>query len=154
MNKVKVDALIANDRTAFCENDRGWLDTLADDKLDLLVPVEPAPVTNAAPPAPVVPKTVEEFIGTAPDAFKPLLTNALARENATKAALVKGLLANSRNKFTEEQLNAKGTGELEQLVTLGAVEVSYEGKSGAHTETTPVARRMSAPKFEEKSKAA
>jgi hypothetical protein len=96
------------------------------------------PVTNAEPekkePEPKAepepkPKTPDEFIANAPDEMKEVLSAGLKMHRDKKDKLVKALLANKRNKFTEEQLKAKSMDELEALVELAAVEVDYSGNS-------------------------
>lgn len=135
MHKDKVDALIANKGTRLTECDRKWLEGLSDEQGDKLMPVDPpSPAANADPPKPAI-KTVEDVIANSPDELKPFLTNAVARENNAKKALVESLLANTRNSFTREQLEAKSSSELESLAKLGAIEVNYEGKAGAVTPT-------------------
>lgn len=74
------------------------------------------------------PKTAEEYISEAPPEVKELLSNSLRLHNAKKAALVKALIANSRNKFSQAQLNSKSMEELEMLTELADVPVSFEGK--------------------------
>jgi len=55
----------------------------------------------------------------------------LRLHRARKDALIQGLKANSRCKFTEAQLKAKDIDELESLVELAAVEISYEGNGAS-----------------------
>jgi hypothetical protein len=151
MKKTKIDALIANTATRFVECDRPWLDSLSDEQIDKLTPAEvtpaAAPATNAAP---VVAKTADEYVAAAPPEFKPLLVNALARENAAKKTLIDALLANTRNKFTKEQLEAMCTVELQKLADLGAVEVNFEGKGGGPAPAANTETVLEAPKTFEK----
>lgn len=140
MNKAKVDALIANERTRFVECDRKFLEGLSEEQLVKLEPMDPpaaapAPVANAQPAKPEC-KTVADVVANAPDEFKPFLNSAVARETAAKTSLVNGLLANARNKFTKEQLEAKPTSELEQLAELANVPVDYSGRGGGESQPT------------------
>ena len=151
--KTKVNALIKNEHTAFCENDRAWLETLDDDKLDLMVPVVEVAKTNAAEPVVVVAKTVEEYVSAAPEQFKPILVNALAREADVKNKLIDGLIANVRNQYTKDQLAAKTIDELTIIINLAATAPpDYSGRGGSSTETgSPEVPRMKAPEMPSKS---
>jgi hypothetical protein len=134
MNKAKVDALIANKATRFVECDRAFLETLSEEQLAKLEPMDPPaapPTANAEPPKVPVINSVDDLIKIAPEPHKTFLTNAIARENAAKKALVDGLLANSRNTLSKEKLEAMSVEDLEALARLGAIEVNYEGKGGA-----------------------
>lgn len=136
MSKDKIDALIANTATKFVECDRPWLTTLSEAQLDKLTPEAAAP---AAPP-PVVnsrpdPKTAEEYAAAAPEAIKPILVNALAAQRAAKDALVAGIIANARNKFTKEQLEAKDATELTTLSGMLEINIDYSGKGGGAPST-------------------
>lgn len=152
-----VNFLIQNGKLGWAETDRDALMALDEAVLDKMKTSyealqkepepkkepEPAPdkkeepVVNAEPevkkepeqkaePEPK-PKTPDEFIANAPDEMKEVLSEGLKMHRAKKDTLVKALLANKRNKFTEEQLRAKKTEELEALVELAAVEVDYSG---------------------------
>jgi len=157
MSKEKIEALIACKCTKFAENDRAWLETLDEGKLDLLVPVEqPAPASpppvppvlpaaNAAPavppslPAvkPIVPVTVESFLATAPADVKATINRSLLRDKAEKDAVVTAILANERNKFEKADLDAMPIETLNRLVELGRVDVSYAGAGGGPPSTGP-----------------
>ena len=136
--KARVDALIACKCTRFEEGDRTWLSALSAEQLDKMK-VDP-------PKDPVVPATLEAFVATAPDAFKPAIESALAASTARKDAVVRAVLANARNKFTEPDLRAMQISALENLTVLGNVPVSYEGQGGGpKIETAPAAFKNEAP---------
>lgn len=139
----KVKALIACERTRFTEKNEDWLNTLDDCMLDTLEAVEvkepekepEKPVDNAAPPKadPVEgekPVTLEQYVSQAPAEVQTVLNRAIARDAEIKTNLVKGILANKRNKFTEEKLNTMSIDDLEGLAELASVEVDYSGQSG------------------------
>lgn len=82
------------------------------------------------PEAPIkVPATLDEYICAAPVEMRPTLLRALARDGQVKGKLIDGIMANSRNRFTKEQLTAKDIGELEAIAELGKVEIDYSGAS-------------------------
>lgn len=94
---------------------------------------EPDPKSNADEPK--KPATVDEYIANAPAEVQSVLNRAVARDRAVKADLIKGLMANKRNKFTEEQLKAKDIAELETLAELGQVDVDYSLSRGTPSVT-------------------
>jgi len=130
-----VQSLIDCDCTRFKADDQKWLLTLEETQLDKLRGIDPPPKVDPPetdpPPKVDVPETLEAFVESAPEAYRDKLVAALAREDTVKAELVKGLLANERNEFSEEELKAKTTTNLERLVTLGRVEVDFAAKPGA-----------------------
>jgi len=126
MNKDKVNTLIACPRTRLVECDRSWLETLSDGQLDKF---EAVPEEKAPDPMPV-PKTMEEFVATAPDDFKPILNRALAREAEIKATFVDAIAANAANKFTREELVAMDVVNLGHIAALAHVDVNYAGQAG------------------------
>jgi len=148
--KEIVDALIACDRTKFEEGDRDWLTTLETEQLDKLKAPEekpkkePDPKINKEEPKKETEKkeskkveptgneapTVEQYIKTAPGEIQAVLNRAVKRDQTIKADLVKALMANDRNSFSEEELKAKEIVELEHLVELGRIEVDFSGQSG------------------------
>ena len=66
------------------------------------------------------PVTAEEYIAKAPAEIRDMLGSGLMAHQAEKAKLVKTVLANEQNRFTEEMLNLKGLGELQALAALAA----------------------------------
>ncbi len=143
----RVKALIACERTRFTEKNEEWLNTLDDCTLATLEAVEvkePAPepvkpVGNAAPPKAdpgvdptegVKPVTLKEYVDKAPSEVQTVLNRAIARDAEVKANLVKGIVANKRNKFSEEELNSMSIEHLEGIAELANVAVDYSGKVG------------------------
>lgn len=162
-----IDKLIGCPCTRFAANDRAFLETLNEEQLEKLQPVEgarppetdeekaareaaasqppagstgtqPPPATTAgSEPAPAAneaastkPQTVEQFIANAPAEIQGTLRRAVEADKARKDALVSGLLANSRNTFTEVQLRAKDIDELTALSSLAAVTIDYAPQGG------------------------
>lgn len=77
------------------------------------------------------PKTVQEYIKDAPDELKDLITNGVRMHNERKNSLVKALMTNKRNKFSQEKLNKMPIDELESLVDLAQVDVDFGGQGGS-----------------------
>jgi hypothetical protein len=144
-----IKSLIECTHNTLTEDHKEWLKGLSDDQLKALTFVEEEkPEVNADKDKPVVdkkkpeandkdadpkpnaddkaePATVDEYIANAPAEVQSVLKRSVARDRIVKADLVKGLMANKRNKFTEEQLKAKDIDELEVLAELGQVDVDY-----------------------------
>jgi len=145
--KEIADALIANDKSDFGEDDREWLEAQELQLLQKIVPcaaappAEAAPVANASEPSPpaavatppepaATMPSVDEYVNAAPEEVRETLTRALERDKAQKDTLVAALLANERCKFTAEQLANRSIAELEALAALGNVPVDYSGAGG------------------------
>ncbi len=128
-----VNDLIANEASSFEDGDRDWLSTLEESQLAKMSPVvneEPAPAPIEEPPVveeEVVPTpvTTEEYIASAPAEVQAVLNESLGMHRSRKDALVKGILANSRNQFSEPDLQSKGLPELESIAAL-ATNITYE----------------------------
>lgn len=80
------------------------------------------PKTNAKP------VTVDEYIASAPAEMQGTLRRAVARDRQIKSKLVSELKANSRCKFSEQDLNGMELEQLQKLATLAQVEVDYSGR--------------------------
>ena len=135
-----VNDLIANKASQFTENNREWLETLEEDALSLLSPIEitveepgktqeeidaEAAAVLAANSAADKPVTTDDYIAEAPEEIRQVLNSGLDMHRKRKAAVVSALVANDRCKFTQEQLDAKDLPELENLASLAVVEVDY-----------------------------
>lgn len=90
---------------------------------DIAVNVEKEEKPGGDPGGP--PQTEEQYIEKAPAEMKDVLSSGLEMHRSKKTKIVEGLLANKRNKFTKEQLEAKGLIELETLAELAQVDVDY-----------------------------
>jgi hypothetical protein len=71
------------------------------------------PTTNDKKPV-----TVDDYINNAPPEMKGMLRHGINAYSQQKAHLIKSITANERNRFTEQQLNAKEIDELEALAAL------------------------------------
>jgi len=76
------------------------------------------------------PQTADEYVANAPAEIKEVLDAGLKMQREKKANLVKGLLANKRNKFTEDQLKDKAVDELEKMAELANVPVDFSAQVG------------------------
>jgi hypothetical protein len=140
--KTQVNELIANDKCAWAEGHRSFLEGLADDEFAVVQEealktndVEPAAAPVAAPAAadkgaeptapaaapageaPVV-NSAESFIDNAPEGIKGMLQSGLSTYRAQHTALVAALVANENCAFTEAALKAKDVAELQSLAKL------------------------------------
>lgn len=135
--KDRVRVLVACGETRFTDADTEWLSALSACQLDKLKPLEPEPVE---------PKSAEEVVANAPETFRERLSKGLevlaANEKAEKTAheeIVKTILENKRNKFSEEQLVAMDTGTLKTMAELlDAKPVNYGGSGGGGPVVTDV----------------
>lgn len=134
VKEEKVNALIACDRTPFKEEHRTMLMGLSECALDLLQadnfkPATPvAPTAAAAAPAaaltePAKPKTVAEFLSSAPAEIADPLRRMMAREEAVKTAIIEKITANDGCPFTKEELGSKDLGELQKVAALAKIPV-------------------------------
>lgn len=79
---------------------------------------------------PIKPKTVQEYVKDAPDEVRDLITNGVRMHNERKTSLVKALMENKRNKFSQEKLNKMPIDEIESLIALAQVDVDFGGQGG------------------------
>lgn len=122
--KAHVNGLIGN---GWEEKDRAWLESQDDAilaKIQPKVAPVPAPVGNATPsvvPAPA-PLTAQQFLssnaGTVPPEILEVLNQGLVTMAETKASLVKTIMANKANVFSEAFLTNKGIPELKGLAAM------------------------------------
>ena len=131
-----VTALIANQGNRFADTDREFLMGLTEEQLAkfsleekkaeaalLQANCEACTKKAAAPKA----NTVGEYVAQAPAPIRGALLRAVRMEEDRKSALVQGLLANERNKFSQEQLQGKDVEELEALAALAGAGYREEG---------------------------
>lgn len=150
MDKKKfADALIANEKTAWTEDDRKYLMELDEEKLTLHIEASETktePTANEDPKkeSKIEPKTpevkgkddgegkdntptdnqemtVDQYIKNAPEGLRDVLQLGLDTHQAKKTELIQKITTNSKNPYTPEQLNAKDVGELEKIATLAEV---------------------------------
>ena len=128
MNDARIQALIESPRNHFTANDAAFLKTLNESQFaaleasDKAAPVVNADAIRAAAEA-ARPATVEAYVAAAPGEMRDLLEAGLRSARAIKAGHVAQLraLGDKRCPYSEEQLNAMTTQQLEHLVTLAGV---------------------------------
>jgi hypothetical protein len=81
-----------------------------------------APAVNASAP------TLDEFIASAPAEMRGVFTEALELRKQQKDSLISGIKANSRNRFTDAQLEAMDLPQLTNLAALADIP-TYEGRA-------------------------
>lgn len=143
--KEKIDALVANEASAFSKDDREWLETLEEEKLDKLAPKpEKAPQANEDPekkgddPEKDEPKLTLKDVAT-PDEYEAYEYGA-RQLKADKAKMVEAITTNTaEGVWTEDELKAMPIGQLEKVYhTLPKKEdeevlVDYSGQGGSRT---------------------
>jgi len=125
----EIDVFIAKESSPFSDKDKDFLKSLNECQFKALIEKYPEkkkeePKGNEKPP------TVDEYIGEAPDGIREFLTSGVKLLQEQKDSIIKGLIANKRNKFTENQLKEKHIDELKALAELAQVEVDYSGQGG------------------------
>lgn len=161
MDKEKfVTDLIANESTAFNSDDKDWLIELDENRLEKLMP----PVLNAKHDDEEdeekkkekkneekddeklsnnsSPETTEDYIKAAPAEMRDVLSNGLQLHNDLRANMITGIIANTSNQFSEEELKNFDIAMLKKLSTL-AVVVDYSGQGTFRDHTSD--NDMSAP---------
>lgn len=153
--KKKVDELIANEQTAWTDEDREYLMGIKDDeRFEKLTQAPEAPKENTELEKPATaekaaeqeakpeetekpaeekpaenkeekPQTLESYLNAAPAEVRETISRALRREQAVKARVVEALVANEKCPFSADELKAKTLDELEKLAVLA------EGKEKA-----------------------
>ena len=148
MDKKDIVAeLIANEATRFEESDTEFLTDLDEDQLEKFQPITVKPVekpleisSNAVPVVvPLVvtnvekpettPQTTEEYISAAPPAVQAVLRASMATQEAQKVEMITAIKTNSRNKFSDENLEAMPLSTLENLAALAVTE-DYSTRGG------------------------
>lgn len=130
----KVAALIANERTHFTEDHQEFLMGLEEDQLDLFDPIEAAqsdegeaPLTHEQPQDEV---TVESYLADAPEEVRAVLNAGIKREKSYRKELTDSIKANSRNQFSEAELEGMDTDMLEKLNAMNVAEADFSGAAG------------------------
>jgi len=115
--KRRVNALIANERTRWTEEDRHMLEAQGEAFLIRLEqqPLEPPPVISTLGE----PTTAEEAIARMPSHLRETLLENYEDLMQRKTALVETILANKHNDFTREELEEMRPRRLEKLVVYG-----------------------------------
>lgn len=117
--KTRVDTLITNGR--FCEDDREYLETLTEVRLDKFLVPEAVPQVNTQ----VTKETAlnalkgslnaDEFLSLAPADLQEQMRTGLALHQSQKASMVAEIVANTGTIYTAEELQAKTFNDLQKL---------------------------------------
>lgn len=104
-------------------------------------PKTPATTEPKTPSRSTAAQTAEDFIAGVQDPrLREVLNDGIRLANERRSTLIKALKDTGRNKFTDEQLEAKSTEELQTLAELAAVPVaepvSFEGRGGPRVAAT------------------
>jgi len=95
-------------------------------------------VDNAAPAAEKKPQTIEEYIADAPAEYRPVLKLSFNTYKAEKKKLVKQIVANKQNRFTEQQLMVKDIEELQNIAVIAVGEVKQTPRYDGQGDTVEV----------------
>lgn len=139
MNREKfIESLISNEKTNFSEDDKKWLESLEDDQLQKLEPVaedeQGKEEESSEPPESKVEKdeeeedletTVDSYIAQAPKEVQDYLEQGIKEHKAKREKLIKSLVTNKKNKFSEEEIREFETETLQNLVSLAGEEADY-----------------------------
>lgn len=137
-----VSRLIANKASGWTEEDREFLEKLEESRFKKIVanaeeaegdedeeegeveeqqespPKKTKAKATPAPAAVANQESDEEYLAKAPPSIRAVFNHGLQMLNKQKADAIKVIVANKRNKFTKEQLEAKELPELEALAEL------------------------------------
>ena len=145
MDKEKfIDKLVANKGNKFVEDDKKWLNTMSEEQLLKLEPEEIEKVDDkddkdgidagaagdvkvVDPEADVAPISLESYIKAAPKEIGSVLSEGIRLQAEKRINLVGGIVANERNSFSKESLEAMDTPTLENLAKLAEVD-DYSGR--------------------------
>lgn len=153
MDKSKlIESLILNENTQWKKEDEAFLNTLSDDVLQKMVPIENKKNENKEQENEKEderekavclsesekndiqlntdkPQTVEEYIKNAPKDIQEVLLNGLNSFKQEKAKLIAKITANKKNIFSKEQLESKNIQELQAIAALAVETVNnYSGQ--------------------------
>ncbi len=147
----KIKDLIGNNASPYQEEHKGFLESLSDEQLEAVPMLEAAKeikkedekegeagkeVEAAAqqqePEKKEEPVTVEGYIAEAPPEIREVLNQGISMQQNKRDHLVKGIMANKSNAFSEPELQAFGMPQLEKLAEL-AVVPDYSMRGGPVT---------------------
>jgi hypothetical protein len=137
----KVDRLIANKQTRFTADDKEFLMGLEESQLDKLSPMEPeAPPKKKEEPQvnkeEVVEefkaglKTIEDYTSLMPEEMKGQVEGGVKLYKEHRESLVKGIMDNTKDNFSQEQLVAMDDSTLESIFK-SVKPVDYSAQSGS-----------------------
>jgi hypothetical protein len=138
--KEKVNELIANTSTNLTENDREWLETLSEDKLDLFIPkvievnAQLPTLDEAIKVIQANNKTLEDYMGLLPVEMREKISDSLALFEESKQNTVKAILDNTEDgTWKEEDLKVMSLSvlkKIEKSIVKRVVDYSVRGTVG------------------------
>jgi len=117
----KIDQLIANTRSLFCESDRDFLLTQSEEKIDgwLALSTEQTPKEEPAPAQPAVNTAKpEDIMKLLPREVQESINHGLKLHAAQRQALVAKINGYKKDLYSENELNAMSTEQLEKISQL------------------------------------
>lgn len=121
----KVAALIANENSAFTENDVEWLNQQDNATMDKLIQMAEAKTDIANSDIPPVkansvsePVTLDGYLAGAPNEVRAVLNAGLRALDKNRGDLIATIIANASNKFTEDTLKGMDLVALEGIAAL------------------------------------
>lgn len=121
----KVDGLIANTQTRFTEDQRSWLEQQDETTLELLEPKmvrtnkeekEEAVIDDTSVAAYLAEKSEDEALKLLPEALRVNAQNGLKAYQEARKEKVTAIMANTKDVWEEEELNAMSDNQLDKLV--------------------------------------
>ena len=125
----KVKALIDSTDNKYTEGDRVWINELSPEAFERLV-ANAVPITKEVKADIVKANTAEEVTANVSDEMKVQVEAGLKLLAEKRTTLITGILANTQNTFTKEDLETKVIGELEKVATLAKVP-DFSGQGSA-----------------------
>lgn len=115
-----IDELIDVDENELTEDNRDALEALDETLLEAMLPEEALEeLEEEEEPEPVANLSAEEAAAFIPDpAMRAHIVTLARKEQARQDALISGLVANKRNKFTANELRAMGSDQVEKLAEM------------------------------------
>jgi hypothetical protein len=86
-------------------------------------PDNPKPGQNPAP------KTLASFLSELPDDAREVVQDGLRLRNEKKTSIIAAIKQNSRNPYTDDDLNSMSIAALEKMAALAGAEVNYAGQA-------------------------
>jgi hypothetical protein len=134
----QVKTIITSNQTRFVEADREWLESQDKERLIQLLPMEVddppvAPQVNREQAMSVLKdiiKTPDDFISLAPDEMQDQLRSGMVLHNAERERMISHISANAAGIFTDDELKAKSTSELQKLAQAIKPQPDYSFSGG------------------------
>jgi hypothetical protein len=114
---------VANQLTApkdLTEAEQAKWDKMTEEERAAFLESRKAPAKKEATKEPPVAMSAEQFISTAPPAYREMLIEGLQAHNTQKQSLISTITANKANVFSAEQLAEKSLQELRAIAALAA----------------------------------